>query len=53
MKPEALLFDCPDQPLNHAVVVRSVGPDKRLLEPVVIDRPGVMPGSEHQAIIAA
>ena len=50
MKPETLLFDSPDQPFNHVVLLRSVGLDKLLLETVVIDRPGVMSGSEHQTI---
>src|SRR5690554_3361604 len=52
MKPETLLFHSPNQSLDHAILLRGMGSYELLFQTVLVHRPSVVPGGEHQAVIA-
>lgn len=47
----ALLFECSDHALDHAVLLRAVRGDELLLQPVAFDQCRVAAAGEHQAVI--
>jgi hypothetical protein len=49
---DALLFQGSDQPLHHAVLLRTMGRDELLAQAVTFDQ-GVLPRSEDEAIVGS
>ena len=48
---DALLLDRPDDALDHAVLLRAVGRDELLLQPVASDKGGIAVRGEDQAVV--
>ena len=51
VKPEALLFNRSDQPLDHTILLWRMGSDELLFQAVLVHRPGVMSGGKDQPVI--
>src|SRR3546814_2153911 len=49
----ALLFQGPDDPLHHAVLLRTVRRDELLLQAIAAHQTGVVAAGKHQAIVRA
>lgn len=48
---DALLFQCSDHALDHAILLRTVGRDELLLQPVAADQCRELAAGEDQAVV--
>ena len=53
MPVNALLFECPDDSLDHSVLLRAMGRDELLFKAIASDEPRVIPARKNQAIVGA
>ena len=47
----ALILERPDHPLDHPVLLRTVGRDEFLFQPVAFDQCRVAAAGEHQTVV--
>ncbi len=49
----ALILERPDHPFDHPVLLRAVGRDEFLLQPIAFDQGRVAAAGEHQPVVRA
>ncbi len=51
MTVDALLFQRPNDPLDHSVLLRAVGRDELLLQSIALDQAGVVATCKNQTVV--